>query len=225
MNIEKIITADGSSSLSLVGQNEHYHSTHGAIQEAKHVYLASGLDYFFNSHHLITKANILEVGFGTGLNALLSLLFATQNKIALNYTSIEAYPLKWEVVKDLNYPELLDLSHQQFQLLHDLPWNRFEKVKSYFSLRKIEIKLEEIDFMNEFDVVFFDAFGPRTQPELWEKPIFKKIYKAMKTPSVFVTYSAKGQVRRNLKEVGFEVEKISGPPGKREMLRARKTKV
>jgi len=223
MKIEKITTADGSNTLSLVGQNEQYHSKHGALQEAEHVYIASGLDYFFKSNHFTTQANVLEVGFGTGLNTLLSLLFANQNKLYLNYTSIEAFPLIWEEVKDLNYPQLLNFPFEYFQLIHNLPWNKFQKLRPHFSLRKTEIKLEEINFIDEFDVVFFDAFGPRTQPELWEKPIFEKIYKAMKTSSVFVTYSAKGQVRRNLKEVGFEVEKIPGPPGKREMLRARKT--
>ena len=222
MKIKKVTTADGSNSLSLVGQNEQYHSKHGALQEAKHVYIESALSYFFESNPSCQKAKVLEVGFGTGLNTLLSWLFVNQFKSELHYTSIEAFPLEWKDVESLNYPELLYIPIEKFQCIHNLSWEVFHQLDSNFRFRKVEIKLEKINFINEFDVVFFDAFGPRTQPELWEKPILQKIHQAMKISGVFVTYSAKGQVRRNLMEVGFRVQKIPGPPGKREMLRATK---
>lgn len=219
MRIERVLTADGSSSLALVGQNEQYHSKHGALQEAQHVYIKSGLDFYLQEHQK-SNVHILEVGFGTGLNSLLSFLYAQNQKVQINYTSFETHSLSWDDVKDLNYPELLSISVDDFKSLHDLPWGDYFPYKPNCQLRKINDRLQSISFENEFDVVFFDAFGPRTQPAIWEKSVFQKVYTSMKNNAVLVTYSANGQARRNMLAAGFEVGKIPGPPGKREMLRA-----
>ncbi len=220
MKLEKITTADGSSTLALVGQNEQYHSKHGALQEALHVYVNSGLDFYLETNHNQLPVKILEVGFGTGLNSLLSSFYAQKSKIELHYYSLEAYPLSWKDVKDLNYPEVLNISKEKFQHLHNLPWGEIHNFSDFFQLKKLLLKVEEITFRNQFQIVFFDAFGPRTQPEIWSLDVFTKLYIALQKKGVLVTYSANGQVRRNMQAAGFHVEKIPGPPGKREMLRA-----
>lgn len=210
-----VLTNDGSSSLFLPEWNEHYHSHHGAIQEAYHVFIKNGLNKMVKN-----EINIMEIGYGTGLNALITLLETEKKAIKINYTGIEAFPINKEEHSLLNYCELLEIENckQLFNSCFEVKWNEFSNVTKQFSLRKLNIKFKEIDFQNEFDLIYFDAFGPRVQPELWTEEIFKKMYNSLKSDGILTTYSAKGSVRRAMQSVGFQVEKTSGPPGKREML-------
>jgi tRNA U34 5-methylaminomethyl-2-thiouridine-forming methyltransferase MnmC len=225
MNVElKIVeTEDGSHSLYSKELNESYHSKFGAINESKHVFINAGLNHLSNT---LKEINLLEIGFGTGLNAFLTYLKCNKNKVKVNYYSIEPYPLSSEIYRQLNYSEILGKKGPRhlFISLHKFEWNRMVNLNEYFSLTKMKEKLEgtklRLDF---FHLVYFDAFSPDVHPELWTQGIFEKIYSSLKTDSIFVTYSAKGAVRRNLQEAGFEVERIPGPKGKREMLRAFKT--
>jgi tRNA U34 5-methylaminomethyl-2-thiouridine-forming methyltransferase MnmC len=220
MKREIIITEDGSHTLHVPELNEHYHSTHGAIQESQHVYIEAGLKEALKS---FSEIRLLEIGFGTGLNAALTLL-AVNPEISVYYTGIEAYPLTREEIEAVNYPDLLDIDVSSFYHLHQVPWNKgFTQIASDFFLEKICDKLEIVNFpQNRYNVVYFDAFAPTVQPELWEKNIFEKIFAAMTFDGILTTYSAKGSVRRTMQEVGFSVERIPAPAGKREMLRARK---
>lgn len=212
------ITADGSHTLYVPNLDETYHSVHGAIQEALHVFIKNGFNYS-NKQHL----NILEIGFGTGLNTFLTLKEALKSKIKVNYSSIEAYPLSVETVNQLNYIEQLNMSSfekENFNKLHEIEWESYQAVNTNFNLRKLNIKLQDYEEMELYDLIYFDAFGPRVQPNLWEENILKKMYNALKPNGVLVTYCAKGSVKRGLKSVGFKIESLPGPPGKREMTRA-----
>ena len=219
MKQEIITTADGSKTIYLPEWNETYHSKHGAVQEAKHVYIEAGLKY---CHNLTNKKslNILEIGFGTGLNAFLSAIYAKRNKIKLNYHAIEKYPLSTQLVNSVNYAQELEIDNLMFNKMHNMAWEKLIEIHNCFSLKKIEVDLHLFESQENFDVVFFDAFGPRVQPELWAKQILEKLYNMMTKNGVLVTYSCKGSVRRDLQSIGFKVVKIPGPPGKREMLRA-----
>lgn len=221
-NIQPKLTKDGSHTLYTSTYDEHYHSLHGALQESMHVFIESGLRTWETSSE---EMKVFEMGLGTGLNALLTSLEDYPKPI--HYVAVEAIPLGWEQVEELNYP--LEIRHEEavsyHQKIHQSPWGEDVQIHPYFTLQKVEGKLEEIDFAADyFDVFYFDAFAPDTQPELWTEEIFRKLYSWAKPGAIWVTYSAKGQVRRNLIAAGWEVEKIPGPPGKREMLRARKTK-
>jgi tRNA U34 5-methylaminomethyl-2-thiouridine-forming methyltransferase MnmC len=227
-----ITTADGSKTIQIEEWNEQYHSIHGAIQEAKHVYIKSGLlfciesllDNSRESFEESQKISILEIGFGTGLNAFLTLLKAEELKQNIKYSGVEAYPILPEELQQLNYIEQLSAKHLQhaFEILHQSPWEKEIKVTSYFQLFKQQKQFQDVQEENTYDLIYFDAFGPRVQPELWTEHIFKIMYKALKPNGVLVTYSVNGSARRAMLSVGFLVEKIPGPPGKREMLRARK---
>ena len=222
MKQQIITTADGSKTIYLPEWNESYHSQHGAILEAKHVYIQAGLDFRFKNHS--DKAlNILEIGFGTGLNAFLSSIYAKQNLIRLNYQAIEKFPLSDQVINDIDYAQALKADIDDFKKLHEIEWERSIEINRFFKLKKLKADLITFKSQNQFDIVYFDAFGPRVQPELWAKPILEKLYNMMSENGVWVTYSCKGSVRRDLQSIGFEVEKISGPPGKRDMLRAFKS--
>ena len=170
------------------------------------------------------KISILEIGFGTGLNAFLTLLKAEELKQNIKYSGVEAYPILPEELQQLNYIEQLSAKHLQhaFETLHQSPWEKEIKVTSYFQLFKQQKQFQDVQDENTYDLIYFDAFGPRVQPELWTEHIFKIMYKALKPNGVLVTYSVNGSARRAMLSVGFLVEKIPGPPGKREMLRARK---
>jgi len=217
MNRQIIQTEDGSSSIFVPELNENYHSTHGAIQESCHVFLKKGL------HH-VDKAtvNVFEVGFGTGLNALLTFFEAQKLNISVHYHSIEKYPVNFEEAKLLNYPDLLDEQNAAavFQQLHQSEWNKDVKISDHFTLRKIEGDLKSVQLTGAYDLVYFDAFAPNKQENMWSEEIFKKLFDAMENGGFLVTYCAKGSVRRTLISAGFEVERTDGPPGKREMLRA-----
>lgn len=207
-----ITTADGSSSIYIPEWNEHYHSHHGAVQEAKHVFLKNGLAV----KQTLNEINILEVGFGTGLNAFLSALEA---KSKIDYTGLEAYPLESGETKQLNYAKTDD-EKALFAAIQSAEWDKKISISNSFQLSKLKISLQDYQPKDEaFDIIYFDAFGPRVQPEMWTPTLFQKLYISMKKEGIFVTYCAKGQVKRDLKSVGFEVETLPGPPGKREMTR------
>ena len=216
---KKIVkTRDGSNTIFVPEFEETYHSTHGAIKESLHVFIRSGLNFKTE----LNDINILEVGFGTGLNALLSLIDSEETNRNIKYTSLEAYPLKWDLVSQLNYIDLICNGKYSatYKKMHTCHWESFYIISPHFSLRKQNIKLQNVLFDNEFDVVYFDAFAPRVQPDLWTKEVFTSMYKALKPGGVLVTYCAKGSVKRALRYVGFELQSIPGPPGKREMSRA-----
>ncbi len=213
MKREVIITADGSATIYLPDWEEQYHSKHGAIQEAYHVFIKNGLNEIKKQ-----EINILEIGFGTGLNCFITYLEHTCN---INYTGVEAYPISEEEVKKMNYVERLQSEKQRviFDKIHTSKWNEKHSLSDDFLLLKRQQFFQDIDDENAFDLVYFDAFGARVQPELWTEEIFQKMYKAMKMNGILVTYSAKGSVRRAMESSGFIVERLPGPPGKREMLR------
>ncbi|TXK75968.1 tRNA (5-methylaminomethyl-2-thiouridine)(34)-methyltransferase MnmD [Mesonia sp. K4-1] len=221
MKREIMTTADGSTTIHLPDWNEQYHSKHGAIQEAYHVFIKMGL-----SHIPITTnaLHVLEIGFGTGLNALITCLEAKNQNRKINYCGVEGYPVSQEEVSQLNYATALDHASAEayFQTIHAGKWEEKFSIHENFQLIKEEKMFDKIENKNEFHLIYFDAFGARVQPELWEVSIFKKMYEALKNQGVLVTYSAKGSVRRAMQEVGFTVERLEGPPGKREMLRATK---
>ena len=215
-----ITTEDGSSSVFVESLKQSYHSTHGAMAESQHIFIKDGLEYF----HPKKSVNILEIGFGTGLNALLTLKFVRQNNFVVNYFAVEKYPLNLEEVQKLNYASLLEeVNQEDFMKIHSCPWEEEIVLYDNFSLHKslIDIRLMHLK-ENWFEVVFFDAFSPDKQPELWSESVFRLIYESMKKGGVLTTYSVKGDVKRALKSVGFAIEKIPGPKGKREILRAQK---
>jgi len=218
----KIIkTSDGSVTIHLPEWDEQYHSKHGAIQEARHVFLKMGLHQWLELNSK-RPLEILEIGFGTGLNAFLTLLESNRLDLQIKYTGVEAYPVVPTEVEMLNYPEAADAAsaEDQFKKLHAVPWEISAPITEKFSLLKNKLTFQELDITNQFDLVYFDAFGARVQPELWGEDIFNSMYKALRSNGVLVTYAAKGSVRRAMISAGFEVEKLPGPPGKREMLRA-----
>ncbi|EMQ94533.1 putative peptidase [Xanthomarina gelatinilytica] len=220
-----IITGDGSKTIQLVGLNEHYHSVHGALQEAEHVFIKHGLLHAID--HFSTKnqpISILEIGFGSGLNALATLVASEKHSVSIAYVGVEAYPVSKEEVLELDYATLFqearyqDLNNQ----IHLVPWGTFQKISPHFSLLKQQKMFKDITDTNTHHLIYFDAFGPRVQPDLWTESVFKIMFDALMPSGVLVTYSAKGSVRRAMQAVGFTVEKLPGPPGKREMLRATK---
>lgn len=208
-------TSDGSTTIFLPELDENYHSDHGAIQEALHVFIEHGLKTFPVNQPL----KIFEMGFGTGLNAGLT---ATESNQSINYFGIEAYPVEDELLKELNYSEQYPkLSNELFKKIHTVSWNNLEIVSEKFKLNKIHEKIEEYGMPQDyFDLIYFDAFGPRAQGEMWDIQIIEKMYDGLKTGGKLVTYCARGQFKRDLKSLGFKVEALPGPPGKREMTRA-----
>ena len=229
------ITADGSHTLFSEMAGQTYHSSHGAIQESQYIFIDMGLkkaqlDVCLDQQDIVEAEKeatlaILEIGFGTGLNALLSAKFAFENRIKIDYTTIELYPLEVDVYKELNYGKLLE-NEKLFLNLHATEWNSdFVEVTPSFSIRKY--KRDILDVLNKFeidicgyDVVYFDPFSPEAQPELWTESVFVNIYRLMNSGGVLTTYCAKGDVRRAMLAAGFKVEKLQGPPGKRHILRA-----
>lgn len=222
MKREIIVTADGSTTIHIPEWNEQYHSKHGAIQEAYHVFIKHGLDYFFNTVHSSSPTAILEIGFGTGLNAFITLLEAEKAKQHIDYVGIEAYPVAPDEIEKLNYAQALHTpnSASLFKKIHKVSWEDSHNITPRFSLTKRKQFFADINDTEAYNMIYFDAFGARVQPELWTEAIFKRMYKALKPNGILVTYSAKGSVRRAMQSVGLTVEKLPGPPGKREMLRA-----
>lgn len=219
--LEIITTADGSHTLRNNDLKETYHSVYGAIQESTHVFLRNGLQYF-SGRHQTKNISILEVGFGTGLNALLAWRYALQNRIAIRYTTLEPFPLQRDVWTQLNYAEL-EKENERFEALHEAVWGTMISLAEEFSMLKIEKPLGEAILEGPYDVVFFDAFAPSVQPDLWRAETLMKVTALLRDAGVFVTYSAKGQLKRDLKALGLIVETLPGPPGKNQMVRAVKT--
>lgn len=213
------ITGDGSHTLFLPELEEHYHSVNGAIQESKHVFIEAGL-----RHLKRDIVHIFEVGFGTGLNAFLSLI-ESDASMEIHYTTIEAYPLPFSIIKQLNYADKY-LQEQQdlFYKLHEIEWGTEQQITPGFYLTKIQADLNQLDFsiLKSFDIIYFDAFAPDKQAEMWSQQIFDHMYNITKDQGLLVTYCAKGVVRRMMQQAGYKTERLPGPPGKREMLRATK---
>ncbi len=214
-------TSDGSATLYVPGLDEHYHSTHGALQEAKHVFIKMGLDLVSAKS---TNINLLEIGLGTGLNALLTYQYALDHQISIKYTGVEKYPLNKEELTAVDYLKLIGDSRLDHFYTKMFAKNIEEiiPIDDLFTLEKQIKDFREIDDFGKYDLIYFDAFGPRVQPHLWEKGMFDLMYRLCRPNGVLVTYCAKGQVRRDMQVAGFEVERLEGPPGKREMLRASK---
>ncbi len=222
MNVELIKTDDGSNTLYLPEINESYHSRHGAMQEALHVFVKNGIEKWHRAQsstslNLTEKINVLEVGFGTGLNAMLTAEWAVKNNVNVDYSSLEPFPLDLEMNKALNFYQSGEISEAIFDEVLKAEWNNLVNINSNFSLNKLNLKLALFDEENKFDVIFYDAFGPRVQPELWNLESLKICFEALKNNGLWVTYCAQGQMKRNLKELGFTVQSLPGPPGKREM--------
>lgn len=209
-------TEDGSATLFVPELDEHYHSVKGARTESQHIFIDMGL-----KASVVRQPHILEIGFGTGLNALLTLEAAEEEKRLVHYTGIELYPLTWEEVNSLRYSE-----NPLFRTLHATPWEEDVNITPFFTLRKTQADVNEWRRKNQsskFDIIYFDAFAPEKQPEMWNEALFRSLYAAMNINGVLTTYCAKGIIRRLLQAVGFKVERLPGPPGgKREILRATK---
>lgn len=217
INRELHKTADGSFTLRIHELDENYHSGHGALQEAKHVFIENGLKTVE-----LDTIHVFEMGFGTGLNALLTLNDSLKNSTRIYYSGIEAYPVELEFINELKYGEYLEGCNKDLFLeMHAMDWGQPIDLTPNFTFEKIHAKIE--DYLAEtekFDLVYFDAFGPRAQGEIWELHVLAKIHQMLKIGGVLVTYCAKGQFKRDLKSLGFEVQSLPGPPGKREMTRA-----
>ena len=219
MKREIIITDDGSTTIRIPEWDENYHSTHGAIQEAKHVFIKNGLDLFQNQDSI----SILEVGFGTGLNAFITFL-ETLNKKTVNYVGVEAYPVSADEITQMNYVSELQASRYQevFNTMHSCDWENQQIISGNFILTKRKQFFQDIEDKNQFDLIYFDAFGFPLQPELWSEAIFKKMYDALLPKGTLVTYACRSSIKNAMLTSGFSIEKLPGAPGKREMLRATK---
>jgi tRNA U34 5-methylaminomethyl-2-thiouridine-forming methyltransferase MnmC len=219
--LEIFNTQDGSHSVFSPTFGVSYHSKYGAIQESQHVFIAAGL---LEKASTQKDISILEIGWGTGLNALMTLVEAERRQLTIHYTGVENYPLSLEEASALNYPEELEVSEKRevFEEMHRMPWGEPQTLSPNFSFTKLRQKFQDLTIKDSFDVIYFDAFSPSAQPELWETAVLGIMYDALKTDGILVTYCAKGAVKRALKSLGFSIEALPGPPGKREMTRAKK---
>ena len=217
MNIEQ--TADGSYTLYVPELDEHYHSVKGALTESQHIFINMGL-----KHSSVSSPRILEIGLGTGLNCFLTLLNAKENKRHIHYTSIERFPLGMDVIQKLDYPSIIGRGHNaDYLAIHQAPWEEDTKLSPWFTLHKVEGDFTNYTFEKGYDIIYFDAFAPEKQPEMWEQSLFNSLYQILNEGGILTTYCAKGIVRRMLQSAGFIVERLAGPPGgKREILRATK---
>lgn len=218
---QMVITGDGSHTISVPALNVSYHSIHGAIQESIHVFIEAGLNHFLLHNPTNQPISIFEMGLGTGLNALLTAIEAERRKINIYYIAIDAFPLSPEEAFALNYTKTLEHDHL-FEQLHISEWNKNIPVNEYFTFRKEKIDLKDFSTSQQFSVIYYDAFAPNAQPELWTKEIFEKLFSMLLTGGVLTTYCSKGDVRRAMMAAGFTVTKLPGPPRKREMLLAEK---
>ena len=220
-NLEREIlhTHDGSTTIHIKEWDECYHSKFGAIQEAQHVFIKNGLSLFNDQ-----TVSILEIGFGTGLNAFITFLESKKIGLTVDYVGIDAYPISHQEVKQMNYVSELKAESDEaiFEKMHCCDWEEKICLTTDFDLTKRKQFFHEIKHIDKFDLIYFDAFGYRVQPELWTLEIFKIMYKALKQKGVLVTYAARSIIKKNMLEAGFAVEKLQGPPGKREMFRATK---
>lgn len=212
-------TADGSFTLYVPELDEHYHSVKGALTESQHIFIDMGL-----KHSQATNPYILEIGLGTGLNCFLTYLTSKETGQAIHYTGIERFPLSEEVIDQLDYATLIGKGEKEiYQAIHQAAWNKEVLLSPHFSLHKIEGDFTQYSFLGKYDLIYFDAFAPEKQPEMWEQPLFDMLYELLNPGGILTTYCAKGVVRRMLQTAGFTVERLAGPPGgKREILRATK---
>lgn len=217
MKREILTTKDGSTTIHLPELDESYHSKHGAIQEAYHVFIKSGLSLFE-----VKPVSILEIGFGTGLNAFITYLEAKKTNQIINYVGVEAYPVLLDEALQMNYVSELNSNQESaiFSKIHEYSWNEKHSISSNFSLTKREQLFQDINDIEEFDLIYFDVFGFRVQPELWSLEIFQKMFTSLKSGGVLVTYACRTSIKNAMKDSGFVVEKLPGAPGKKEMLRA-----
>lgn len=215
MKQEVVSTNDGTNTIHLPDLNENYHSGHGALQEAEHVFIQNGLNQFRGRN----VVRVFEMGFGTGLNAILTYRWSCENSIKCFYAGIEAFPVNSSLISALNYKAFLNADESGvYNRMHTIEWGSNIHISDEFDFFKIQMKIEEHDMGSEqFDIIFFDAFGPRVNPELWSASIMNKMFEALSNDGMLVTYCAQGQFKRNLKSAGFEVIALPGPPGKREM--------
>lgn len=214
--MELIVTGDGSHTIFMPELNEQYHSLNGAITESEYVYIEKGFRFC-----KLKNPTVFEVGFGTGLNCLLTLAEATRSKRHTKYLAIEKYPLDAEMIQKLNYGSFSPDMGDFFKKIHQAPWNEATEISEFFTLQKLHADLLDYQFENsdKADVIYFDAFGPDKQPEMWTPAVFSSVFNLSADNAVFVTYSAKGEVRRQLAACGFAMERLPGPPGKNQMLR------
>jgi len=219
MRREIIRTADGSTTIYLPDWDENYHSRHGALQEARHVFLQNGFDLFADRDEI----RILEIGFGTGLNALITALVNEGTGRKVFYIGVEGYPVSVSEALQMNYPEATahPMATALFSAMHEAEWEVETALTPSFWLTKRKQFFADIEDEAVFDLIYFDAFGFRVQPELWNEDIFRRMSRALRPGGVLVTYAARTIIRRNMEAAGFTVEKLAGPPGKREMMRGR----
>lgn len=217
-------TADGSHSILSDQFGVTYHSKHGAVQEAQHVFINAALRMKATIQNNIS---ILEIGFGTGLNALMTCLEAKKRNLNIQYVTVEAYPISLETVQSLNYGAVLPHldATDFFTKIHEADWEIPTMITDNFTITKVKKRFEDLTYQNQFDIIYFDAFAPNSQPELWTKEFMQIMYNSLLPKGILTTYCAKGQVKRNMKAIGFLVEKLPGPPGKREMTRACRSEI
>ena len=213
-------TADGSYTLYVPELDEHYHSVKGALTESQHIFINMGL-----KHSSVTSPHILEIGLGTGLNCVLTLIEAKESQRHVYYTGIERYPLNEEIIRKLNYPSIIGKEcEEDYFAIHQAPWEEDVCLSPWFTLHKMEGDFTHYSFEQKYDIIYFDAFAPEKQPEMWEQSLFDNLYQVLNEGGILTTYCAKGVVRRMLQTAGFKVERLPGPPGgKREILRATKS--
>ena len=225
VNISAIATSDGSTTFFHSTLNEHYHSINGAFQEAEHVYINSGLSYF---HHkeATTKIAVLEIGFGTGLNYLLSIDYAIKNNIAIEYTGIEAFPLPLDYIQQTNYQNFLATANLTsiFQQQYLAAFETEQHISANQSLKIEELNLADFSTDQKYDIIYFDAFAASKQPEMWTTEMIQHVCQFLKDKGIFVTYSVTGNLKRCLRDLGFTIERPIGALGKREMMRATLTR-
>jgi tRNA U34 5-methylaminomethyl-2-thiouridine-forming methyltransferase MnmC len=215
------ITEDGSHSVYSEQFGVTYHSTHGAIQETQHIFIEAALKYFIHKKG-VGKIKILDIGFGTGLNVFMTFLESLKQGLNVELTTIEVYPLSISTAEQLNYSQLLNVPQFDaiFKQLHKLSWEDKHVISENFSFQKHLLDFQNITHVNSFDIIYYDAFSPESQPELWESEMLQRMFNALKNGGVMTTYCAKGSFKRALKSVGFQIENIPGPRGKREITRA-----
>lgn len=220
MQREIIKTKDNSKTLLIPSLNETYHSTHGAITEALHIYINHGINQFTSKKDIVS---IFEMGFGTGLNAILTFKCCKQNNLKINYKTIEKFPISETEIEHLGYynePDL-ELLKDEYMKMHETPFNNAIQIDTDFSLTKHHTDIKSFDLSeNSLDLIYFDAFAPQHQPDLWTKDVLTKMYNSLKTDGFLITYCAQGEFKRTLKAIGFEVIALDGPPGKREITKA-----
>lgn len=220
MKREVITTKDGSSTIAIPEMKVMYHSINGALQESRHVYIQAGLQYAITQFS-DKPIRVFEMGFGSGLNALLTAIVAHKGQRQIHYTSVEAFPLTAEEISALNYGKALD-SEQLFEQLHHAAWHQAVSIHPYFALQKEHVTLSDFSTSEPFHLIYYDAFAPTAQPEMWTQTVFEKLYSMLLPKGALVTYCSKSDVRRAMQAAGFTVTKLPGPKWKREMLRALK---